>query len=199
MTTVTRSQVDMLNRATPAARRAGVGTKMADLITQFNSLRASVASMWPGTSWVATPATLAIEGGKKKVETTSEFNAMINGTLVTKAAGTDMPTLPTGNLATLKAAAYYFDVVANGTVTATKTADAATKAAAILLLPAVAANTVRIGYIVVENGTADNFVGNTTDLDTALVTVTYVNTAALGPIAATAVAPLTTSPVSTLT
>lgn len=182
----------------PAAAYAGLGTKLADVINQFNSLLASVSAMWPGTSWVATAATLAMEAGKKKVETTSEFNAMINGTLVTKAAGTDMPTLATGNLAAGKAAAYYFDVVAAGTVTCTKTADADTKAAAILLLPAVAANTVRIGYIVVENGTDSNFVGNTTDLDATDITVTYVNTAALGPIAATAVDPLTASAVTTL-
>ena len=186
-----RSQAEMLDRSMPAAAYAGLGSKLADLIDQFNNLRAAVAAIYPGNSWVVTAATLAKEGAHKKVETVGAFSAVVAGTLVTKAAGTDMPTLATDELAAGKVAAYYFDVVANGTVTCAVTAAKDTKAEAIAAIPAVAANTVRLGYIVVENGTEAAFVGNTTDLNAAGITVTYVNTPAVPALTATAVATLT--------
>lgn len=189
MTTI--SQRDSLDRSMPAAKRAGLGAKLADLITQFNALRQLVADSYLQTTMVVTAATLAKEAAHKKVETVGAFAALVEGTLVTKAAGTDMPTLATDELAAGKAAAYYFDMGSNGTITCTKTADAATKAAAIVSLPAVTANTVRLGYIVVENGAEAAFVGNTTNLNATGITVTYVNTPAIAPFSATAVETLT--------
>jgi hypothetical protein len=187
----TLSQADALDRSMPAAKRAGLGAKLRDLIDQFNALRQFVSDVHYTGGTVLTAALLAEEAAHKLVETVDEFSALVEGKVIVKAAGTNMPTLATGNLAAGKAAAYYFDMDSAGTITCTKTADAATKAAAIALLPAVAVNTVRVGYIVVENGTESNFVGNTTDLNATDITVTYVNTPALASLTATAVETLT--------
>jgi hypothetical protein len=186
-----RSQAEMLDRSMPAAAHAGLGSKLADLIDQFNNLRAAVAAIYPGSSWVVTAATLAKEAAHKKVETVGAFRAVVGGTVVTKAAGTDMPTLATDELAAGKVAAYYFDVVANGTVTCAVTSAEDSVAEAIAAIPAVADNTVRIGYLVVENGTEAAFVGNTTALNATGITTTYVNTPAVPALTATAVATLT--------
>jgi hypothetical protein len=188
---ISLSQIDSLDRSMPAAKRAGLGTKLADLIVQFNALRQFVSDVHYTGGTILTAAFLEEEAAHKLVETTAEFSALVEGKVIVKAAGTNMPTLATGNLATGKAAAYYFDMDSAGTITCTKTADANTKALAIASLPAVAVNTVRVGYIVVENGTDGNFVGNTTDLNAADITVTYVNTPALASLAATAVETLT--------
>lgn len=188
---MTTRQIDSLNRAFPAAKRASLGTKLADLINQFNALRQAVADIYLKSAVVVTAATLAKEAAHKKVETVGAFSALVEGTLVTKAAGTDMPTLATDELAAGKAAAYYFDMTANGTITCAVTAAKDSAIEAVAALPAVAANTVRVGYIVVENGTEAAFVGNTTNLNATGITVTYVNTPAVVPFTATAVATLT--------
>lgn len=181
------SQIDQMNRSTPAAARAGLGTQVADLSVQFNRLRSAVEAIYLTNQFVLTPATLAIKAAEGVVpKSTSAFSVLVAGVVQSKSANTDMTAL-SGTLATAKACLFVFYIDSAGTLTTVKTSDEATAAAAIAALPALPANKVRIGYIVVENATGGNFVGNTTALDATGVTVTYVNEPAMAAFAATAV------------
>jgi hypothetical protein len=157
----------MLNKMAPAAKLTKLGDVINDLITAVNSL----------CFGVITAATLCIKaGGSAVVKSSTAIICRVNGLTVTKTADTDMAAL-VGTLATLKYAAWAFYVDSAGTMTTSaKTADSTSSAAAIALLPAVPAGKLQVGYIVVYNGTAADFVGGTTALDAALLVVTYVNT-----------------------
>lgn len=182
------SQSDQINRSTPAAARAGLGTQVADLSVQFNRLRNAVEAIYLKNQFVLTPATLAIKAAEGVVaKSTSAFSVLVAGVVQSKSANTDMANLPATALATGKACLYLFYIDSAGTLTTVKTADAANKAAALAALPAMTANLVRIGYLCVENATGGNFVGNTTALDATGVTVTYVNEPAASAFTATAV------------
>lgn len=159
--------INMLNKMAPAAKFAKLGDVVDDLITAVNSL----------CFGVITAATLVIKAGSSAVvKSSSAITVNVNSITVTKAANTDMAAL-VGTLATLKFAAWAFYVDTAGTMTTSaKTADSTSAAAAIALLPAVPSGKLQVGYIVVENGTAADFVGGTTPLDTALLVATYVNT-----------------------
>lgn len=130
-------------------------------------------------------AGLAIKaGGSAIVKAGTAFSALANGTLVIKAANTDMSAL-VGTLATAKAAAWAFYVDSAGTITTSaKTADVADAAAAIALLPSAPDGNAMIGFITVANATGSNFVGGTTALDAVSVTTAYYNTSGLAASAA---------------
>lgn len=171
----------ILDRLTPGAAKAKLGTTLVDIITQYNLLRADRDALLTRLkNCLLGSAGLAIKAGASPtVKAANAFSAIANGTVVYKAANTDMAALA-GTLATAKAAAWAFYIDSDGTLTASaKTADAADAAAAIALLPAIPANTAQIGYVVIANATGADFVGGATALDTASLTVTYVNTAGI--------------------
>ena len=181
------SQIDQINRSTPAAARTGLGTQIADLSIQFNLLRSAVEAIYLKNQFVLTPATLVIKAAEGVVpKSTSAFSVLVAGVVQSKSANTDMAAL-SGTLATAKACLFVFYIDSAGTLTTVKTSDEAAAIAAIAALPALPANKVRIGYLVVANATGSNFVGGTTALDVADLTVTYVNEPALSSFAVTAV------------
>lgn len=165
-----------LNKLAPTAFRTKLGDLLAEMITKFNDLKARQSSR------MLTSAGLAIKtGGSAIVKAGNAFAAIANGTVVRKAANTDMAAL-VGTLATAKSALWAFYIDSAGTLTASaKTADAATHDAAIALLPAAPTGKAMIGFIVVDNATGSNFVGGTTALDAASLTVTYYNTTGAQP------------------
>lgn len=162
---------DQLNRAMPAMKHGMVGDVLADLIAGYTALQAREMSR------ALSPITFAIKaGGSTLAKASSAFIAVASGVLVQKAANTDMAALA-GTLATAKSAAWawYIDSAGNLTTSA-KTADAASSAAAVALLPAPPAGLAQLGVVVIDNATGSNFVGGTTALDTASLTVTYYPT-----------------------
>lgn len=119
-------------------------------------------------------AGLAIKaGGSAVVKSVNTVNAFINGVLVTKAAA-DMAAL-VGTIPTTKFGLFVFTLQADGTLT-TRAGTLNGAAMANLVFPEIPEGEVVIGFIVVENGAAGNFVGGTTALDAANVTVTYFDT-----------------------
>lgn len=161
---------DYLNRMTRAAKLAMLGNLLDDLVTAHNAMVTALSNQMLGA------AGLAIKAAESPtVKAANAFNAVAGGASVHKAANTDMPALA-GTLATAKAAAWAFYVDSAGTLSVSaKTADAASASAALALLPAVPANKALVGYLTIANATGSNFVGGTTALDTASLTVTYYN------------------------
>ena len=105
------------------------------------------------------------------VKSVNVITAIVNGVLVQKAAG-DMPALTGLNIAASAygAAVFAIDVAGNLTAYFTNTG-----ALANLVMPPIPTNVAVIGQVVIQNGTASVFTGNTTALDTASLTVTYIN------------------------
>lgn len=163
---------DELNRMNPAASHAKLGDLLSDIIKKHNDLVAVIAK----PNYITNSAGLVIKAaGGVLVKAGSAFVAMVGGVSVAKAVDTDMAAL-VGTVAASKSALFPFYVNASGTLsTGAKTADAASAAAALALLPAVPAGLVRIGYIVVTNGSASDFTGGTTALDATDITVAYYN------------------------
>lgn len=159
---------------------------LVELRTQLTALRADAAALRTRlNSCTLSTAGLAIKAGSSPtVKAGTAFSVLAGGTLVTVAASTDMAAL-VGTLATAKSAAWAFYIDAAGTITASaKTADAATAAAAVALLPAPPSDKAMIGFITVGNATGSDFVGGTTALDAASVTTAYYNTPGLAAYAA---------------
>jgi hypothetical protein len=163
--------VHNLNNMAPAAKRANLGTLLETTIAAFNSLRTRLSCV------MLTSAGLAIvTGSSPTARAVNAFVAIVDGTYVRKAAATAMSAL-VGTLPTANSALWAFYIDAAGTITTSaKSANAATHAAALALLPAVPANQTMIGFIIVDNATGSNFVGGTTALDAASVTTTYYST-----------------------
>lgn len=156
-----------LNKMAPAAKNASLGDLLAEVVSKMNVQQSSML----------TKAGLVIKAGSSAiVKAGSAFAAVVGGTPVRKAANTDMAAL-VGTLATAKSALWAFYIDAAGTLTTSaKTADADTHAAAMALLPVTPAGKAMIGFIIVDNATGSNFVGGTTALDAASLTVTYYDT-----------------------
>lgn len=178
------SLINALNRCMPTAKKAGLGTRIATLETTVNALATALDTIHLQNRFLLTAPTLVIKAAESAVvKSSGAFTALVAGTYVSKSADTDMCAL-SGNTAAGKYALYDFYMDSAGTITTAKAADAATAAAALLLLPTLPINKVRVGYIIVHNGTLSAFQGNTTALDATDITVTYVNgtvTAAFTP------------------
>lgn len=170
------SRQEKVNKTAPALSKAKIGDVIADLTAQFNTLRSEVDALSTALNTsIIIPATLVIKAGSSAiVKSSALFVAKVDGTAVSKAANTDMSAL-VGTVADGFAAAWDFYIDDAGTITTSaKTADAATAAAALLLLPAVPAGLVRIGSVAVATAAA-TFVGGTTALDAGTATATYYN------------------------
>lgn len=181
-----------IDRSSPVAKRAGLGTKLAELIAKVNALQADVARVYANNNYIITAPTLAMEAGAKKTaKSSTAFKVVAGGVVQAKSADQAMSVLA-GTLAAGKYALWAFYIDAAGTITtSTKTADQTSAAAAVAAKPAIPADKVELGYIVVHNGTAGNFTANATLLDATDVTVTYVSSAALAAMTATPVGELT--------
>lgn len=179
---MSRNYQDELNRCMPAAAHVKLGDLLNDVITQHNALVASLTS----ATYMVNSAGLAIKAGSSAiVKAVNAFVALVGNVAVGKPANTDMAAL-VGTVADTKSALFPFYVdSSNVLTTGAKTADAADATAALALLPSVPAGLCQIGYIIVTNASAAPFVGGTTALDAAGITVVYSN--ALNP------APLSTA------
>lgn len=187
-----RSLTDLLNRITPGAKQAALGTKLADLSAQFNLLRADLARVYLKNQFIITKATLVIKAASGTVpKSSTAIRVMAGGLFQAKSADTDMSVIA-GTLATAKSALWAFYIDSAGTITtSTQTADAATPAAALLLKPTIPDNKVELGYIIVANASGSNFTGGTTALDATGVTTTYYSNPVTSGIVAEAVTELT--------
>lgn len=165
-----------LNKMNPAAARANLGTQLVDVLDRINAVEQAVAATHLKNAFLLTAPTLMIKAAASKlVKSGAAFSALVGGVVVAKSANTDMP-MPLGTVAAGKFAAWAFDMPSTGTiVVSTKTADQDAAEDAVAAIPALAANHVRLGYIVLENGSAANWVGNTDNLDAADIAITYVN------------------------
>lgn len=163
---------DELNRCMPAAAHAKLGDVLNDLITRHNALVAALSS----ASYMVNSADLQIKGaGSPTVKAGDAFVALVENVAVGKPADTDMPEL-SGEIAAGKSALWAFYIDAAGDLSVSdKTDDADSPEDALADLPETPDGHVLIGYIVVENGTEDPFVGGTTALDAEDVDVTYYN------------------------
>jgi hypothetical protein len=115
---------------------------------------------------------LAIKAGSSALaKSVNVITAIINGVLVQKAAG-DMPALTGLNIAngSFGAVVFALDVAGNLTAYFSNTG-----ALANLVMPPIPTNVAVIGQLVIQNGTGSAFTGGTTALDTASLTVTYIN------------------------
>ena len=144
-----------------------------DLVT--SNLRAVIQNLQTAAAdMVMNSAGLAIKaGGSAVVKSVNTVTAMIDGVLVSKAAA-DMAAL-VGTIAAAKKGVFVFTLKADGTLT-TRAGLLTAASLAAITFPAIPAGEVVVGFLVVENGTASDFVGGTTALDTASLTCTYVNT-----------------------
>ncbi len=176
MTAAVGSKQEQLNKSMPIAATTKLGDVIAELVAGYNTLLAEVTALTTALNTnVIIPATLAIKAGSSAVvKSTSAIVVKVDGTAVSKAANTDMSAL-VGTIASGSAAAWDFYINAAGTIsTSAKTADAATAAAALALLPDVPSGKVRIGSVAVLS-TGATFVGGTTALDAGTAAATYYN------------------------
>lgn len=195
MTATLGTRQDKLNKSMPVALKVKLGDVLADLIASANALRTDLlAAIGSVNTGIVIPVTLAIKAGSSAIVKTSALGVVrVAGVGVAIAANTDMAAL-VGTIATTKFAAWDFYVDGAGTLTASaKTADSASGAAALALLPAVPAGLVRLGSVLVQNAAGGSFIGGTTALDAASVTATYYNAAVAAIVAATVTASAVTS------
>lgn len=119
-------------------------------------------------------AGLAIKtGGSAIAKTANIITAVIDGVLVSKAAA-DCAAL-VGTIAAAKKGLFVFTLKADGTFT-TRAGSLTAATLAALTWPTIPSDEVVVGFLIVQNGTASDFVGGTTALDATDITTTYVNT-----------------------
>lgn len=185
-----RDLENILNRAMPANAEARLGSRIKDLTDQVNALTEALGHIYLTNVAVITAPVLTIKAGSSPtVKSSSAFSALAAGSIQSKNADTDMAAL-SGTVAAGKSALFIFYMSSAGSLTSVKTADADSPEAAVLLLPEPTANLVRLGYILVTNGTDAGFVGATTALDAADIDVTYVSSPAAPAFASAALATL---------
>lgn len=181
-----------IDRSSPVAKRAGLGTKLAELIAKVNALQADVARIYANNNYIVTAPTLVIKAGNSPtVKSSSAISVVAGGVVQTKSANTDMSAIA-GTLATAKFALWAFYIDAAGTITtSTKTSDVNTAALALAAKPTIPDNKIELGYIIVGNASGGNFTAGTTALDATGITTTFVSSPALAALGSSQVGELT--------
>ena len=147
-----------------------VRTKLAAAVVDMTAMRArqnlamiSPVGLVQGSS---TPGTC---------KTTYAIQAIVNGTFVYLPAATEMSVLPAQTVTQGNFGLFAFYIDAAGTITtSTAVINAATAAAAYALLPALPANKVQLGFIIVTDSNSA-FVSGTDALNASGVTTIYVD------------------------
>jgi hypothetical protein len=170
---------NQLNRCMPAAQKAKLGDVLADLVAAVNAARSDLSAILAQLqTGIVIPAVLAIHGaGSVLVKTSALVVGRVGGTAFSIAANTDAPALAGTTADTMYSA---YDLYSDNTGTMTwsaKTADSASEAAALALLPALPADKIRLGSVTIHNASGAPFVANTTHLDAAGITPAYYNAA----------------------
>lgn len=149
----------------------GVNLSSADERNALTKLQANVCDM------VLSSAGLAIgSSSKAKVKIVNTIYFVIDGVLYSKTTAEIAFTATTHDVANAKFAIFVLSIDAAGTVTISKSADAATLAACVF--PAVPAANVVIGFVIVNPTGTGAFDASTTELDdvTVVPNAVYVNT-----------------------
>lgn len=124
---------------------------------------------------VVQPASLAINAALAVfAKTTNAAFFLVKGVLVKVAAGAAMPVLTGVSIPTGSKQIVGFTITGDGTL-ARIDGNVATTVAGLVFPVAPNDFSIVIGYLIIENATGSTFTGNTTALDTASLTVTYVN------------------------
>jgi hypothetical protein len=150
----------------------GVNTSSADVRAALTSLQTNAVDL------VMSSAALAIgSSSKKAIKIANTIYYMIDGVIYKKTTAEIALTATTHDVANAKFAIFVLTIDSAGTVTVTKSADAATLAAVVF--PAIPASQVVIGYVIVNPTGTGIFDATTTDLDdvTVVPNAVYVNTA----------------------
>lgn len=179
------SETHALDHMAPAAHRVALGTKLADLSTQFNALRAAVDRIYLKNTFLITAPTITIKAASSPTaKMSTALRVLVAGSFQAKAANTDLTAI-SGNLADTKTALWAWYIDSSGTLSiSTKTADVASAALALAAKPAVPDNKVEIGYAIIGNATGATFQGGTTALDATGLTVAFVSNPAVAALAA---------------
>ena len=144
------------------------------------NVKAAPGSTVTGQSQIFTTGGLAIKAGASALaKTVNTVQAMVGGTLVSKAAA-DMAALA-GTVVNATFNVYAFFLDAAGTLTTVMGTAGATLANVVI--PQANATRALVGYVIINPTGTGNFVGGTTALDDATVVpnAVYVNT--VGPVA----------------
>ena len=147
-----------------------VRTKLAAAVVDMTAMRArqNLAMISPVGLVIGTVSDLV-------PKTTYAIQAIVNGTFVYLPAGTAMSALPAQTVTQNKFGLFAFYIDAAGTITtSTAVINADTAAAAYALLPALPANKVQIGFIIVTDSNSA-FVSATDALNASGVTTIYVD------------------------
>lgn len=145
-----------------------------NVVTAQASFRTALGKVQQNlTDFVLNSAALAIGTAKAKVLIANTIYALIDGVLVKKATA---EIVLSGTVVNAKFNVFVLTMTAGGTVTATMGTAGATIGAVVF--PAVPADSVVIGFVIVNPTGTGNFVGATTELDDATVVpnAVYVNT-----------------------
>jgi hypothetical protein len=149
----------------------GVTLSSADVRSALTELQTNAVDL------VLSSAALAIgSSSKAKVKIVNTFYYMIDGVMYSKTTAEIAFTATTHDVANGKYAVFVLSVDSAGTVTITKSADAASLATVVF--PTVPASEVVIGFVIINPTGTGAFDASTTELDDATVVpnAVYVNT-----------------------
>jgi hypothetical protein len=125
------------------------------------------------TNFALTSGALAIKAGSSAiVKSVNTIYAIFDGVIAKKAAG-DMPAI-SGTINDAKKGIVFFTMQSDGTLTA-RSGGFNVSTLAGCVAPVIPSGEVAIGAVLIENGTGSDYVGGTTALDAASLTVTYFN------------------------
>jgi hypothetical protein len=150
----------------------GVTTSSEDIRNALEKLQINAVDS------VLSSAALAIgSSSKAKVKIVNTFYYIIDGVLYSKTSAEVAFTATSHDVAADKFAVFVLSIDAAGTVTMTKSADA--DSLAEIVLPAVPADEVVVGMVIINPTGTGNFDASTTELDDATVVpnAVYINTA----------------------
>ncbi len=149
----------------------GVATSSQDLRDALTTLQVNAVDMLLNTGGLAIGT-----GSKAKILIANTIYAMIDGVLAKKTTAEIAFTATTHDVANAKFAVFLLSMNVSGTVTLTKSADAATLAAVVF--PTVPSGEVALGFVIINPTGTGIFDASSTALDdgTVVPNAVYVNT-----------------------